>query len=538
MLFFILSAGVKAVPLIGTCYHYNYRIETYVDGDYVDSTSIKSFRHGYDWYFLDSVRVANRWSYAKLADTIAGLNFYPPIAACMEPMFLLGFWHKDYMAYPGAGDPPRFETWKVAPAYEDSFYYFCYNLAYALKARLNLDWWVLHNEPDLYYDQPGWENWRSSPEDFAYQCLIAAKAIKDANSAAQIVFGGFANEDTTNAFIRAAVDSIAAAQDSTLIDYIDWHIYAKYSLDTMRMIAGALDAYCGARGFGWTVLETSGPPLALPVDENCPIDTTMSIRAKLIDYRTEGPYSDPDSAGALRDFLFDWCDDYEPLNLALPANKDSLENVKVTEFNNRIPTFVDSGAAAVHWFGAYEECVLLEDYDPPPDCWPLSICTELDAEGWVDLLIKRAEGLPLNIIDHSGDLCAGDTFENTPLSERMKEYIDSVWANVNCSQQNPRWSGDDQGRDPGLGNRVRLYQNRPDPFNASTEINYYLPIEMDVRLEVYNIAGQKVRTLFDEKQGKGKHSVIWDAGDLASGIYFCRLMAGDEVVTATMTVLK
>jgi len=59
-----------------------------------------------------------------------------------------------------------------------------------------------------------------------------------------------------------------------------------------------------------------------------------------------------------------------------------------------------------------------------------------------------------------------------------------------------------------------------------------------VRLEVYNIAGQKVRTLFDEKQGKGKHSVIWDAGDLASGIYFCRLMAGDEVVTATMTVLK
>ena len=65
-----------------------------------------------------------------------------------------------------------------------------------------------------------------------------------------------------------------------------------------------------------------------------------------------------------------------------------------------------------------------------------------------------------------------------------------------------------------------LVGNFPNPFNASTVISYYLPEEMEVRLEVYNLAGQKVAALVDENQPPGIKEVVWDAADYSSGVYF------------------
>jgi len=83
-----------------------------------------------------------------------------------------------------------------------------------------------------------------------------------------------------------------------------------------------------------------------------------------------------------------------------------------------------------------------------------------------------------------------------------------------------------------------LLQNYPNPFNPLTEIRYWLPEECWVRLEVYNILGQKVATVIDGKQ-KAEYKVArWDASPFSSGIYFYRLQAGDFVETKKMILLK
>ncbi len=68
-----------------------------------------------------------------------------------------------------------------------------------------------------------------------------------------------------------------------------------------------------------------------------------------------------------------------------------------------------------------------------------------------------------------------------------------------------------------------LFQNFPNPFNSSTIIRYSLSSESDVSLQVYNLLGQKVRTLVEGGQTIGYHEVRFDGSSLASGVYFYRL---------------
>jgi len=89
-----------------------------------------------------------------------------------------------------------------------------------------------------------------------------------------------------------------------------------------------------------------------------------------------------------------------------------------------------------------------------------------------------------------------------------------------------------------LDRTLALSQNFPNPFNSITQINYALPQDCHVKLDVYNILGQKVTTLVDGKQKTGSKTVRWDAGSLSSGIYFYRLQAGDFVKKRKMILLK
>lgn len=87
-----------------------------------------------------------------------------------------------------------------------------------------------------------------------------------------------------------------------------------------------------------------------------------------------------------------------------------------------------------------------------------------------------------------------------------------------------------------------LKQNRPNPFNPSTVINYDLPSPATVKLEIYNVLGQSVRSFSDFKEA-GNHSITWNGCDnsgtqVASGVYFYRLEAGKDVATKKMMMLK
>jgi hypothetical protein len=83
-----------------------------------------------------------------------------------------------------------------------------------------------------------------------------------------------------------------------------------------------------------------------------------------------------------------------------------------------------------------------------------------------------------------------------------------------------------------------LYQNYPNPFNPDTEIKYAIPSDVSVTLKVYNVLGAEVATLVDASQKAGVYSARWDARDLASGVYFCRLQAGEFSKTVKMVLLR
>jgi len=69
-----------------------------------------------------------------------------------------------------------------------------------------------------------------------------------------------------------------------------------------------------------------------------------------------------------------------------------------------------------------------------------------------------------------------------------------------------------------------LYQNYPNPFNSETIIIYHVPTASRISLEIMNVLGQQVALLVDEERKQaGLHQGVFDAGDLPSGIYFCRL---------------
>jgi len=76
------------------------------------------------------------------------------------------------------------------------------------------------------------------------------------------------------------------------------------------------------------------------------------------------------------------------------------------------------------------------------------------------------------------------------------------------------------------------------PFNPSTRFSYTLPEAGTVRMDVFNIVGQKVATLVNGPQAAGEYQVTFSANDLPSGIYLVRLESGREVLTAKVTLIK
>jgi hypothetical protein len=88
-----------------------------------------------------------------------------------------------------------------------------------------------------------------------------------------------------------------------------------------------------------------------------------------------------------------------------------------------------------------------------------------------------------------------------------------------------------------------LSQNHPNPFNSETAIEYSLPEETQVKIAIYNILGQKVKTLLDGKETAGHKRVIWDGENekgksVSSGIYFYRMETEEFVQTKKMLFLK
>ena len=84
----------------------------------------------------------------------------------------------------------------------------------------------------------------------------------------------------------------------------------------------------------------------------------------------------------------------------------------------------------------------------------------------------------------------------------------------------------------------KLFQNYPNPFNPVTRISYSLKEKSKVELIAYDLLGREVKVLVNKFQNAGKYNLDFNAGELASGIYFCKLIAGNKIMIKKMILLK
>ncbi|UCC79684.1 MAG: T9SS type A sorting domain-containing protein, partial [Candidatus Zixiibacteriota bacterium] len=89
-----------------------------------------------------------------------------------------------------------------------------------------------------------------------------------------------------------------------------------------------------------------------------------------------------------------------------------------------------------------------------------------------------------------------------------------------------------------LPRKMRSLACYPNPFNASTTIEFMLAEAVDIELSVYNILGQKIATLFDGRKPAGDYSTTWSAKDFPSGVYFARLEMEGISKSVKMVLLK
>ena len=116
-----------------------------------------------------------------------------------------------------------------------------------------------------------------------------------------------------------------------------------------------------------------------------------------------------------------------------------------------------------------------------------------------------------------------------------------IWANV---IEFPDLSGiEGEGKRPETTYLFILFPNFPNPFNAATTIEYALKEETKVIIKIYNLLGKEIATLVNENQPAGYQSVIWNGADrfgnpVPSGIYICRIIAGDYTKSQKMVLMK
>lgn len=246
------------------------------------------------------------------------------------------------------------------------------------------------------------------------------------------------------------------------------------------------------------------------VDQLNPTENNWSIKLKL---EKDGLVDDGNYIGVKRDAepgydVYDFSEPPPPPNgprLAFRLNEDT-KNLRRSDFR---PPFVEGAVWEIAFKNASGSKLIANELDQIPQ----------GMEVWLKLggrsLIKLVEDGPVVI---------PDDFESGQLIVGTKEFLEK--------------------ERPGLYPLIyELAQNFPNPFNPSTYIDFSLPSPGFTSLEVYNILGQKVKTLVNRDMAAGRYNVVWNGDNengvqVASGVYFYRLKHGDFSGYKKMLLLK
>lgn len=157
------------------------------------------------------------------------------------------------------------------------------------------------------------------------------------------------------------------------------------------------------------------------------------------------------------------------------------------------------------------------------------LATNLNEPGTAKISLINTHGL----VNSQGEIIKlkfkvnGKQDDNPELNIKQARLFDRqaqrIEANVNMDQETIT----------AVPKAYQLHQNYPNPFNPTTSIRYSLPEASEIKLTVYNMAGQEIKTLATGKVAAGSHSVVWDGRDNAenavpSGVYFYKLSAESQ----------
>ncbi|UCE08151.1 MAG: T9SS type A sorting domain-containing protein, partial [bacterium] len=83
-----------------------------------------------------------------------------------------------------------------------------------------------------------------------------------------------------------------------------------------------------------------------------------------------------------------------------------------------------------------------------------------------------------------------------------------------------------------------LHQNYPNPFNSQTSISFELKKQAEISITIFNLKGQMVTEIFDGIKEPGYYDMIWDAGNVRTGMYIIKMEGGDFIRTKKCLILK
>jgi len=218
-----------------------------------------------------------------------------------------------------------------------------------------------------------------------------------------------------------------------------------------------------------------------------------------------------------------------PIRYKNPQNDIKLDSVKLGRFPPPIcwtDTIIDRSTGTIFLYTAIVRKGSLVCYPLPPGLDTFATLYFTTGQNWDPSIHNPIDTFRFNGI-------YGLSFIDTLYNDIQPVYNPPGNLDV----------GDDPKPQSAKPKSFLLSQNYPNPFNARTVISFALPHASHIKIEIFNILGQKVRDLVDEEVSAGYKQVVWDGRDnggkfVASGVYLYRLKNGEWTETKRMTLLK
>jgi hypothetical protein len=170
----------------------------------------------------------------------------------------------------------------------------------------------------------------------------------------------------------------------------------------------------------------------------------------------------------------------------------------------------------------------------------------LDTVGYAydRIYIKSANGSTIKFIGSGGKIL--QTNNGNEATYFVKGDEGYVRAQISNAQNQTAWiqpmmlpnPTESDTKESSIPESPILFQNYPNPFNPTTAISYQLSVHSFVDLRIFDVLGKEVTTLTNEEKLKGRYTTTWEANDKPSGVYYCRLMAGEFVQTRRMVLVR